>query len=374
MTWDREALAHWVSAYDAQGWHRSGSATDRRSACWIAEEAAALGAATRTEAFGFSRLAVRHAEVRVDGTGLPAVPLHDAPLPPSGAVEGILGPLNSTADVAVTGTGPTPSDGDALSVARRRGQHRAIIAVTHGAGLALRNAESIEPFGIPVVQVSGGHADRLQRWAAAGSRVTMAVTARRVPATAVNVIASIDGSRPRDPPVIVLTPRSGWWHCAAERGGGLACWLAALGDSVRNPPRRTVHYVATSGHELAYAGFHAFLTAHGLYAGATWLHLGANIGARGGTLGVAASEPGTAEHVLGLMSQTPSGTEARLLPTPVGEGGELHAAGASVVSLVGTNELFHQRSDRYPDNVDVGAVHHVASVVTALVGELAGRR
>lgn len=374
MTGDRDILARWVSDYDAQGWHRSGSATDRRSARWITEEVAALGATAHEETFPFPRLAFRHAEVRVDGSAVPAVPLYDSPVPPGGAVEGRLGPLGSSAEVAVAGTGPIPSEGEALSLARRNGRHRAIVAVTSSPNLALRNAESLDPFGVPVVQVAGRHADLLQRWVQAASTATVEVTARRLPATAINVIASVEATHPEEPPVVALTPRSGWWHCAAERGGGLACWLAALGDSLRRPPRRTIHFVATSGHELAYAGFHAFVHAHRMDPGAIWLHLGANIGARGGTLGVASSDPGLSEHVLALMSGTPGAPEARLLAAPVGEGGELHRLGAGVVSLAGTNSLFHQRADRYPDNVDVGALHHVSSVVTELVRQLAAER
>lgn len=374
MAGDRDTVARWLSGYDAQGWHRSGSATDRRCAGWIAAEAAALGASTRTEAFPFSRLTVRHAAVRLDATVLPAVPLYDALFPTADPIEGALGSLGSDAALGVTEAGPTPVEGDPLSTARRHGRHRAIIAVSHGRELALRNAESVAPFASPVVQVSGRYSDLLQRSAEAGATATVAVRARRAAGTAVNVIASVEGSKPEEPPVMVLTPRSGWWHCAAERGGGLACWLAALGESVRHPPRRTVHYVATSGHELAYAGFHAFLARHGLDRRATWVHLGANIGARGGTLGVAASDPGMAERLLSSLSPNAGGPHARLLPAPVGEGGELHNVGATVVSLVGTNELFHQRSDRYPDNVDVGTVHRVASVVTELVGGIAGWR
>lgn len=374
MAGERDTVARWLSAYDSQGWHRSGSAADRRCAGWLAAEAAAMGASTRAETFPFSRLTVRHAEVRLGATVLPAVPLYDALFPTADPVQGALGPVGSDAAVGVTGTGPTPVAGEPLSAARRDGRHRAIIAVSHGRGLALRNAESVEPFGSPVVQVSGRYSDLLQRSAETGATATVAVSARRAAGTAVNVIASVEGSRPEEPPVMVLTPRSGWWHCAAERGGGLACWLAALGESVRHPPRRSVHYLATSGHELAYAGFHAFLAAHGLDRRATWVHLGANIGARGGTLGVAASDRGAAERLSASLSQNPAGPPARLLPAPVGEGGELHDVGATVVSLVGTNELFHQRSDRYPGNVDVGAVHHVASVVADLVGGIAGRR
>lgn len=372
MTGDRDILARWVSDYDAQGWHRSGSATDRQCARWIAEEMAALGVTAHEETFPFSRLAFRRAEVRVDGSSVPAVPLFDSPIPPGGAVEGRLGPLGSSAEVAVAGAGPTPSEGEPLSVARRNGRHRAIVAVSSSPNLALRNAESLDAFGVPVVQVAGRHADLLQQWVETGSTATVEVAARRVAATAINVIASVEATHPEKPPVMVLTPRSGWWHCAAERGGGLACWLAALGDSIRHPPRRTIHFVATSGHELAYAGFHAFLQTQRVGRGAIWLHLGANIGARGGALGVASSDPGLGERVLALLSGTPGAPEARPLPAPVGEGGELHRLGANVVSVAGTNSLFHQRADRYPENVDVDALHHISSVVTNVVRYLSG--
>ena len=46
-------------------------------------------------------------------------------------------------------------------------------------------------------------------------------------AQAFNVVAVVsrtDGA----PPLVVMTPRSGWWSCASERGGGFACWLEIM--------------------------------------------------------------------------------------------------------------------------------------------------
>jgi len=42
-------------------------------------------------------------------------------------------------------------------------------------------------------------------------------------------------SRTNYAPRWVLAQRSGWWHCAGERGGGLACWLE---DIKREPAMR----------------------------------------------------------------------------------------------------------------------------------------
>jgi alanyl-tRNA synthetase len=42
-------------------------------------------------------------------------------------------------------------------------------------------------------------------------------------AEAFNVVATVAGQQTDLAPIVVITPRSGWWQCASERGGGLAC-------------------------------------------------------------------------------------------------------------------------------------------------------
>ena len=48
-----------------------------------------------------------------------------------------------------------------------------------------------------------------------------------------------------------MTPRSGWYSCASERGGGIACWLELMRTLNGRAPR-DVLFVASSGHELGH--------------------------------------------------------------------------------------------------------------------------
>ena len=82
------------------------------------------------------------------------------------------------------------------SVKHRQNRHRAIIVVTRGGrpGLCPSNAESFQqPFGPPVLQVSSEEAASLGDLASRGSELTLIAQAKRTPAEAFNVTASIQG-------------------------------------------------------------------------------------------------------------------------------------------------------------------------------------
>ena len=53
--------------------------------------------------------------------------------------------------------------------------------------------------------------------------------------------------------------RSGWWGCASERGGGLACWLEIMRAMCAARPVRDTLFLASSGHELGHLGLDAFI-------------------------------------------------------------------------------------------------------------------
>jgi hypothetical protein len=80
----------------------------------------------------------------------------------------------------------------------------------------------------------------------------------------------------------VMTPRSGWWWCTSERGGGLACWLEIMRATRAANPVRDVLFVASSGHELGHVGLDAVIERRPglLPAARAWIHLGAMYGRR----------------------------------------------------------------------------------------------
>src|SRR5205085_9900985 len=101
---------------------------------------------------------------------------------------------------------------------------------------------------------------------------------------AFNGVAAGPGTNKGAAPLVVMTPRSGWWNCASERGGGLACWLEIMRAARDAAPARDILFVASSGHELGHLGLDSFIERRpGLVSAArTWIHLGANIGAAHG--------------------------------------------------------------------------------------------
>jgi hypothetical protein len=170
-----------------------------------------------------------------------------------------------------------------------------------------------------------------------------------------------------------MTPRSGWFACASERGGGLAAFLEIARALYEAPPARDVHFVASSGHELGHLGLRAWLAWHGAIAESAhaWLHLGANLAAAGGQLALQAS---SAEHAelarsalvaAGLAPETivPPGTP------PLGEAREI--ATRPFVSLLGTNPLFHTPDDRWPDAVDLPKTAALCEALTLVATRLA---
>src|SRR5262249_34137088 len=145
--------------------------------------------------------------------------------------------------------------------ARSQNRHRAIIFVTLGGrpGLCPSNAASfLQPFGPPVLQVSSEQAGALNDVAKRGSEVTLIAHVKRTSAEAFNVVAIIQGTNQALPPLVIMTPRSGWWTCASERGGGIACWLELIRAMRGMKPARDVLFVASSGHEIGQRGIEIF--------------------------------------------------------------------------------------------------------------------
>src|SRR5213078_1203191 len=116
----------------------------------------------------------------------------------------------------------------------------------------------LHPFGPPVLQVASEEAPFLADCARQGANALLVAHAERNQAQAFNVVTMVPGTNKGAPPLVVMTPRSGWWGCASERGGGLACWLEIMRAMRDARPVRDVLFVASSGHELGHLGLDAF--------------------------------------------------------------------------------------------------------------------
>jgi len=376
-----EHVARLVAAYESQGIHRTGTDVDRLSAEWLAAGVRDAGLTPALEPFSLSRVDPIATALTVRGRHIPGVPLFDAAFTGAAGIEGRLGPIGGDAELALAESAPNAAAAGALGDARRTSRHKAFVCVTRGGrpGLCPSNADAfLKPFGPPVLQVSSEEAGFLEESARQGATVHLVAHVERKPVEALNVTARLAGADGSLPPLIVMTPRSGWWACASERGGGIACWLELMRELKTGLLARDVVFVASSGHELGHLGINAFVDRRpGIVSrSAGWMHFGANIGA--------AQDPGNtvqASDDLFEKMLTDAMTAAGLAVTrrvprgtvPGGEAEVVHRGGGRYVSVIGRNALFHNPVDRGSAAIDPKVISSFGDVFVQVARSLASR-
>lgn len=374
----RRRVAQVVRDYDAQGIHRTATDVDEASAHWLANQLQTAGVEAKLEAFPINRVDLEETFLEIDGRRIGGVPLFDAGFSGATGIDGRLGAASSSPEIALFEA--SPQDGTDRPGPLRQaldGSQKAVVIVTRGGrpGLSLINASRfLTPSGVPTLQVSSVEADWLRERAVAGASARLVASATRRHANALNVMGKISGSDAAAAPLVVITPRSGWWTCAGERAGGIAAWLETARAIFAARPIRDVHFLASSGHELGQIGLDAYLEhrASLVEQAKLWLHFGANIGAgrqirlqpvdtEAQTLGVAA----LAEQGLSASQIVPIGT------APGGEAGTIFHRHGRYLSLQGDNPLFHNPADRWPEAVDVNLATRQALAFAALAARLA---
>jgi hypothetical protein len=97
---------------------------------------------------------------------------------------------------------------------------------------------------------------------------------------AFNFVGRVDRGKGRW--LVVSTPRSGWFTCAAERGPGVAAWLNLARWAPAAFPDHDLAFVCNTGHEYEYLGAAEAMKEIAPPPTQTrfWLHLGANVAAR----------------------------------------------------------------------------------------------
>jgi len=373
-----------VREFEEQGFHRTGTSVDRASANWLRDLAHQSGLTASLESFSLHRVDPVSAALIVAGRRIEGIPLFDAAFTNERGVAGRLGLLDSDAEIGLAESRPNAAGAGPLGDARRANRHRAIVCVTRGgeAGLCPSNAESfLEPFGPPVLQVGSELASWLQEQAQRGAEVRLVAHVKRTPAEAFNVIAKISGDNPALPPLVIMTPRSGWYRCASERGGGLACWLELMPALRQAKPARDVVFVASSGHELGYLGINAFIERRpGIVSNSVgWIHLGGNIGAaarpQAGGNTVQASDDEIERLLAQAMTSTALTIDVRVPHNrvPGGEAEVVHRGGGRYVSVIVSNIMFHNPMDRGPRVIDARAIGAFVEAFGMVAKTLAGR-
>lgn len=312
------ALSRDVATYDRFGIKQTGGPGNLATIRWVARKLQVAGYEVTVSRFDQPTYRIAQSKVTVGGRAIPAFPLFP---PRFTSVQGVAGAL-----ISWDGTTPLPDargkiallilpdqrhssvklslKGIDLAGAARAGII-GVVAVTRGptGDLIALNADgggALQP--IPILLVAGREAAALAGAAGRGDRASLIDQGRRLPAGgARNIIAQ----RVRGPNWIVLsTPLSGWFHATAERGPGVAIFLALAERIARANPCDSIALVATSGHESGYGGMAAAIDAGLLpppHATRLWVHLGAGL--------AAFDASGTAAETARYMLATPDAIE-----------------------------------------------------------------
>lgn len=383
---DRDArVERYISEYSGQGIHRTGTEIDRISAEWMGHIISELGCKPESHEFTFSRVVIETAELRCNSDVIQGVPLFDCTYTSEQGVSGRIGPLGSNAEIGLIMVPPnsgSPKVKELLD-ARQADQHLAIIAVTDSRspdnGIATLNAEDyLHPFGSPVLQVANDHWDMLSRALTDKVSVTAIVHCSREETRALNVGTTVKGGDPLLAPLVVMTPRSGWWQCASERGGGIAAFFEIMRAVKNSGTDRDVIFTANSGHELDHLGLDLYLedNAQLIKAAVAWIHLGANFATnKGRRVVLQFSDSAIKKVALDMVAASGAKIDVEwpIRTRAIGEARNIFDGGGRFVSILGANDWFHHPADIWPDAVDLEATSLWVDVFTRLALQLASR-
>ncbi len=372
------ALQALLERYAGFGDKASGGPGDIASAAWLEQALAPFGYACRHQDFQAPFFEVKQATLSLGDARVTVIP--QAIVAPTGP-QGLTAPLrlvDGTGDLAGAialvrlpykrwASLSDPQVAQPLADAVRRGAAGVVLVTTGptGEAVALNVSTHHTPVERPVALLAPKDAPPFVAAAADGKTATLVIdgtgggAARR---PAFNLIARLDRKAAKT--VIVSTPRSGWFGCAAERGSGLAVWLSLAGWLAQTQRGVNIELLATSGHEYDYLGGEHYLAEAAPKPEATklWVHVGASAAARdwhelGSKLLPLPSAD--SQRVLTVTADIldstrrafrgVSGLEATYLADKVMAGGELvnvlTAGYGSAIGLYGGHRYFHTRGD-----------------------------
>lgn len=372
---DAAMIEAMLERYFSFGVKASGGAGDNALGAWLEGELGRHGYACRRQPFEVPYFEVRQATLASGGAQAAVIP--QAIVAPTGP-QGLTGPLRLASEPGdLSGaialvvlpysrwvTTLQPPVAQALSDAVARGAAGVVLVTTGptGEAIALNVSTRRPPVGRPVAVLAPKDAEPFVAAAREGKPATLTLDGEGGRRTAFNVIARLERNAPRT--LVISTPRSGWFACAAERGSGLAVWLWLAERLADAHGHVNIELLATSGHEYEYLGGEEYLGHEAPKPGATalWVHIGASAAARDwhelgrGLLPLPSAD---SQRVLtasaDILDETRhafrgiTGLEATYLADKAMAGGELtnvlNAGYHTAIGLYGIHRYFHTEAD-----------------------------
>ena len=367
--------------WDSIKLHRTGTDGDNETTLWLAEEIKKSNLVAQVDLFNFIKRTPGKSYVTNGVNTAYGLPLFDGGSTTKYGVKGLNGSLNDTNIIAITKFGSTKSNEHTIKLnkARQKNEHLAIVAITdvdqNKPGLAVLNAESYRnPFGPPVLQVASNEADWLLNLSK-DEKLTFFAEFNDQQSTASNIQTKVIGRDSSLEPIVIMTPKSGWWTSTSERGGGITIWLNAIRHFSENPPLRTIIFTANTGHELSHLGLDHFLENNSslVQDAYIWFHLGANFAAKDGSVLLQAS---TQDYMNLIMKEFKHENieETQSWPIskrPLGEARNIYDGGGEYISLLGSNPLFHNPDDFWPHSIDIEKLEKLNNAMLRIINDIA---
>ena len=374
-----------VREFDGSGVHRIGTPGDIASGEWLLGEASVKAMAVSKMPVVLDRSIIDEAYLECAQRRIEALPLFDAPATPAHGIAGLFCREGGDGQIGYAEFAPNAASikGQPLEKMRMATRHSALVVATlsNSGALAPINAQHFSaPFGPPVLQVAGMHCEFLQQQAANKASIKVYSAIRKERTASFNVEASTRAFA-SEQPLVITTPRTGWWESTAERAGGMLAWLAGVEMAGKlqdeNRLQRQILAYATCGHELGHIGLDELIRQRGdlLTKARYWLHLGANLGTASNLQMMIRAENRDDGHLMRDLLIAEGYPAEFVAVEPMakvsGEGHDLVKLGAKVLSMAGSNHYFHDASDRWPGNINTAGIASISRAVARWVEQQA---
>lgn len=273
----------------------AGGPGDHATADWTADRLRRIGYRVDVSEFDAPFFVPRKTEMRVGSTVVEVVP--QAPVLTSGS-DGVRAPLALISDNGKVGDVrgriavivapfarhaalfPNRGIGQIVTAAAGAGAAGIVIVTTGPSREAVAlNCPDAGPFvPVPLAILAPKLADPVVEAARSGADAALVIDGEATRKPCKNVVGRLErGSQW----VAMSTPRSGWYHCVAERGTGQAAFLETAAWLAAEYPALSVFVMNTGAHEYFFAGSHRVLDqAPPPENTLAWAHIGATLAAR----------------------------------------------------------------------------------------------
>ena len=286
-----------LERYISFGIKASGGAGDNACGAWLEAELAHQGFKVHRQTFSVPYFSASRAELVLDRHAAPVIPQGivvqtgttgiegrlvriDPMLPITQSLSGAIALIDLPYSRWVSALQKPIHDGVRAAIARGA---RAAIIITNGPtqkAIALNTDGNKPMFSVPVGVLAPEQAQPFLLGAMRGATASFYLVGEGGRRDAYNFVGHLDRGQPKW--IIVSTPRSGWFTCAAERGPGVAIWLALARWAPSAFHGYNLAFMCNSAHEYEYLGADQAIReiAPKPEKTAVWLTLGASIAAR----------------------------------------------------------------------------------------------